>query len=255
MITSSNNSNIKNIIKLQKSSKYRREQNKFIVEGIRIFREIPREMLCGVYITNSFFDYNESLLDDISYEIVSDNVFKEISDTTTPQGVLAVVEKKKYSLDYIINEKEPLILVLENLQDPGNLGTIMRSGEACGVSGIIMSNDTVDIYNPKVIRATMGAIFRVPFVYCDNLIDVTNRLKEKKINIYAAHLNGDSFYGCDYCQPTAFLIGNEGNGLTDELSGEATKLIKIPMKGKVESLNAAIAATVLMYEAQRQRIV
>ena len=145
-------------------------------------------------------------------------------------------------------------MILENLQDPGNLGTILRTGEGAGITGVIMSSQTVDIYNPKTIRATMGSIYRVPFLYVDDLSKVIERLHKKKIHTYAAHLKGTDYYlDQQFKEPTAFLIGNEGNGLSKEIADLAEKYIKIPMEGKVESLNAAVASALLMYEAHRQR--
>ena len=147
-----------------------------------------------------------------------------------------------------------MILVLDNLQDPGNLGTIFRTGEAAGVTGILMSRDCVDVYNPKVVRSTMGAIFRMPFCYAESLTEVIQEMKTQGIYTYAAHLGGACIYDePDYRKPSAFFIGNEGNGLSDEVAGLADCCLKIPMEGCVESLNAAIAATVLVFEAGRQR--
>ena len=171
----------------------------------------------------------------------------------TPQGVLALVKMMKYSLEDLLEQEKPLFLVLENLQDPGNLGTILRTGEGAGINGVIMSHDTVDIYNPKVTRSTMGSIFRVPFVYVDDLLEVAETMKQKNIITYAAHLNGTDYTKEDYQKGTAFFIGNEGNGLTDKLTDKVQKKIKIPMCGKVESLNAAMASGLLVYEARRQR--
>jgi TrmH family RNA methyltransferase len=147
------------------------------------------------------------------------------------------------------------LVLLENLQDPGNLGTILRTGEGAGITGVIMSGGTVDIYNPKVIRATMGSIFRVPFIYVERLTDVFGQLGEKGIRIYAAHLDGKNYYDSfSFAGGTAFLIGNEGNGLERETADRADAYLKIPMEGRVESLNAAVAASLLMYEAHRQRM-
>ena len=152
-------------------------------------------------------------------------------------------------------EKTPLVMILEDLQDPGNLGTIIRTGEGAGISGVIMSKDTVDIFNPKVIRATMGSIYRMPFVYVENLLSILDTLLIEEMQTYAAHLKGDVYYDTfDFTKPTAFLIGNEGNGLKKETADKAGSYLKIPMEGKVESLNAAIAASLLMYEAHRQRM-
>ena len=148
----------------------------------------------------------------------------------------------------------PHIIVLDHLQDPGNLGTIFRTAEGAGVTGIIMNQESVDIYNPKTIRSTMGSIYRMPFCYTADLADAVRFLKAKGVRTYAAHLEGICDYDKeDYQKPCAFLIGNEGNGLTQEIAELADTYIKIPMKGEVESLNAAIAASVLMFEAARQR--
>jgi TrmH family RNA methyltransferase len=188
-----------------------------------------------------------------------------MTDTQTPQGILAVVRQKQYTREDLLGESlllqdgenshkiQPCILLLENLQDPGNLGTILRTAEGAGVTGIMMSKDTVDVYNSKVVRATMGAIFRMPFCYEADIHAGVDWLKSQGICCYAAHLNGSSFYEQNYQKPTCFFIGNEGNGLTKELTEHADTKIRIPMMGAVESLNAATAATVLMYEAMRQR--
>ena len=143
---------------------------------------------------------------------------------------------------------------MEDLQDPGNLGTILRAAEGAGVDGVIMTKDTVDILNPKVIRATMGSIYRMPFYQTTDLKDTIYTLKNKGIQVYAAHLEDSVCYDeADYRVGTAFLIGNEGNGLKRETADAATRYIKIPMLGQVESLNAAMATSILMYEAARQR--
>lgn len=253
MITTTQNKQIKQIIKLKKSARERKKQELFLVEGIRMFTEIPKEYLYKTYASEDFYRAHQEVFQGVDVELVSDFVMKEISDTMTPQGVLALVKMLRYSLDELLDQKDPLFLVLENLQDPGNLGTILRTGEGAGINGLIMSRDTVDIYNPKVTRSTMGSIFRVPFVYVDDLFEVVETMKEKDITTYAAHLNGTDYTREDYQGGTAFLIGNEGNGLTDELTDKAQKKIKIPMCGKVESLNAAMASGLLVYEARRQR--
>lgn len=262
MITSTANQQIKNIMKLQKSASFRRKQGLFIVEGIRMFREIPKQWLKQVYVTEEFYQMHQELFADVSYELVSPAVYRDISDTMTPQGILAVVKRVSYSLRKVVLgqeeptaqvEQPPLVLLLENIQDPGNLGTILRMAEGAGVTGVVLSKDTVDIFNSKVIRSTMGAIFRVPFIYVEQLEEVVSFMKEQGIVTYAAHLEGKEFYDYDYAKGTCFFIGNEGNGLTPFLTNQAEQKIRIPMQGQVESLNAATAATVLAYEAMRQR--
>lgn len=253
MITSTSNQKIKNLIKCMKNAKERKKQDIFLVEGIRMFVEIPKEMHVETYVTQSFYEKHKELFYDISYEVVTEHIMEMISDTKTPQGVVSIVKRYHYEKDEVCGGDFPLIMALENIQDPGNLGTIIRTAEGAGVTGVIMSSDTVDIYNPKVVRATMGSIFRLPFSYVENLTEYIETLNRKNYRTYSAHLQGKSFYDYDYQNPTVFCIGNEGNGLSEELSNITNHKIKIPMQGKVESLNAATASTVLMYEAMRQR--
>lgn len=256
MITSTGSAQVKHVISLLSKAKARREDKEYVVEGIRMVSEVPSDALVKVYMSETFADNNGNSYGDKA-EIVSDNVYNHMSDTKTPQGIMAVVRMREYTLSDIVSGKEngaPLILCVENLQDPGNLGTIIRMGEAAGASGVIISSNSVDVYNPKVIRSTMGSIFRVPYLITDNLLETIEELKNNGIKVYAAHLDGKGAYtDMDYTGGTAFMIGNEGNGLTDEAAAKADCFVKIPMAGKVESLNAAIACTVLAFEAARQR--
>lgn len=255
MITSTSNQQVKNLLQLQKKSKVRKEQGVFVVEGVRMFREAPADWIIKTYVSQEFLKKEEaSVLKDREYEIVEDRVFKTMSDTMTPQGILAVVKQPSNSLEILLDAPAPFFMVLENIQDPGNLGTILRTAEGAGVTGILMSRDTVDIFNPKTIRSTMGSVYRVPFLYVEDICETVRELKNKGICTYAAHLKGTGSYDeQDYTKGTAFLIGNEGNGLTDQLSDLADTYIRIPMYGQLESLNAAVASAVLMYETQRQR--
>ncbi len=254
MITSTSNQQIKNIIRLEKKGKARKEQDVFLVEGLRMYQEAPRERIVKTYVSESFYKKEKEMLCDTDVEIVEDRVFQSASDTMTPQGVLSIVKQYHYKMEDFWKKEHPFFLVLENLQDPGNMGTIFRTAEGAGVDGIFLSKDCVDLYNPKVIRSTMGSIYRMPFLYVDSVTDIVEELKKKKIRVFAAHLKGKNSYdGEDYLSGTAFLIGNEGNGLTDELASKADCYVKIPMQGKVESLNAAMAAGILMYEVNRQR--
>lgn len=266
MITSTSNVQIKKVQQILKKAKVRREEQVFAVEGIKMFKEAPKERIQKVYLADSFAKKQEcreileskeiSAEDDRKVEIVEDRVFKSLSDTVTPQGVLCLIKMHSCTLEDIMNRNEkPLLMILEDLQDPGNLGTIIRTGEGAGVTGVILSKNSVDIFNPKVIRSTMGSVYRMPVLYVDSIIgEVLPELKKREITTYAAHLKGANDYDEeDYKKGTAFFIGNEGNGLTDELSAEADTLIKIPMEGRVESLNAAMASGILMYEAFRQR--
>ena len=191
MITSSSNAQVKQMIQLNKKARERRKQDVFIVEGLRMFREVPRDRLVKTYVSENFLEdpEHEALLQGIPYEVVKDSVFAQMSDTLTPQGVLTVVRQYHYTMEKLMGEKEhPLFLVLEDLQDPGNMGTIFRTAEGAGVDGIFMSTNCVDIYNPKTIRSTMGSVYRVPFVIAPDLQDVFAWFKKQGIRSYAAQI-------------------------------------------------------------------
>ncbi len=258
MITSISNPRVKQVVQWQNKAKERRKDGVFVVEGAKMYMEAPEHLIREVYVSREgMFRLDERVRDRLSAtgcEEVSEEIFAKMSDTQTPQGILAVVEQPRYELESLLRQENPLFVILENLQDPGNLGTILRTGEGAGITGVIMSESTVDIFNPKVIRSTMGSIYRVPFVYHPDLQEVLQKLHSAGVKTYAAHLQGDVYYDSfSFREPTAFLIGNEGNGLTDELAQAASSYLKIPMEGRVESLNAGVAAALLMYEAQRQR--
>lgn len=265
MITSTSNQQMKQISALLKKAKERKATKSFVVEGPRMVVEAPVEMLKAVYVAESYENNaeNKALLAELKskceqahaiYEVVADNVFKSVSDTQTPQGIMAVVAMPEYSLEQLLDGDNTHLLILESIQDPGNLGTMVRTGEGAGITGVIMNKTTVDLFNPKTIRSTMGSIYRVPFYVTEDLAETMKGLQEKGVSLYAAHLKGEHSYDEeDYTKACGFLIGNEGNGLSDEIANLANTYIKIPMEGKVESLNAAISATLLMYEANRQR--
>ncbi len=254
MITSTSNQQIKKIIQLAKKGKVRREEDVFLVEGLRMYQEAPQEKIVKTYVSESFWKKEQKRFQDKEIEIVEDRIFQSASDTITPQGILSIVRQYHYQMEEFWKKENPFFLVLENIQDPGNMGTIFRTAEGAGVDGIFLSKDCVDIYNPKVIRSTMGSIYRMPFLYTDCVTDLVTQLQNKKVRVFAAHLKGEKNYDQEnYLSGTAFLIGNEGNGLTEELAQKADCYIKIPMAGKVESLNAAVAASILMYEVSRQR--
>ena len=247
---------MKTIVQLNKKSKARRELRAFIVEGIKMFRETPPELLQRVYVSEQFFENEENCeclaKSGINYELVSNSVFAHISDTNTPQGILAVVQQPVYEFSDLLQGERTRLLVLEDIQDPGNLGTMIRTAEGAGADGIFMTSGTVDIYNPKTIRATMGSLYRVPFVRTQDLCGITSLLQKNGITVYAAHLKGEQYYHeTDYSGGSAFLIGNEGNGLKKETADLADCYLKIPMEGKLESLNAAIAAALLMYQSRQ----
>ena len=262
MITSTSNQKVKELIRLREKSRAREEEGCFLVEGPRMVREIPHQHINCLYVSESYGAKNGKLIEaaretGISTEMLSDDVFARVSDTKTPQGVLAAVRMVKYSFSDILGVKKTAAhthVQRAFLQDPGNMGTVFRSAEAAGATGILMSGDCVDIYNPKVIRSTMGAIFRLPFYRAENLREAVQELRAAGLRVYAAHLEGRRTYdGEDYRRGCAFLIGNEGNGLRPEIAECADCRIRIPMEGGTESLNAAVAASILLFEAARQR--
>lgn len=256
MITSLQNNQVKNIIKLNQKAKARKEQGLFIAEGRKMFLEAPLSWIEKVYVAESMERDDEVMekAGKVSWEAVTDSVFRQMSDTQTPQGVMTVLRRPSYQPEDILKSSRPLIVVLEDLQDPGNAGTIFRTAEGAGVDGIFLTKTCVDITNPKVIRATMGSVYRMPFLYVEDVVSLKQKLQGRGIRFFAAHLQGKNAYHQEsYQEGSAFLIGNEGKGLTEEAAEAADCLIRIPMYGQVESLNAAMAAGILMYEAARQR--
>ena len=255
MITSTSNSQVKEIIKFQKKGRARNQAGVFVVEGLRMILEAPPQTIRKLYVTVDFYEKNKTQLEVLGKapELVSDTVFARMSDTKTPQGVLGVIEQMNYSPEQILKKKDAHLLVLDNLQDPGNVGTIFRTAEAAGVDGIFMSEQGVDIYHPKTVRGTMGAIYRLPFVIGEpeGYLPV---MKEQGMHIYGTQLEKANNYDTiNYQKSTVFLFGNEGNGLRAEMATYAEAFVKIPMDGQGESLNVAVAAAILMYEVRRQR--
>lgn len=257
MITSASNEKVKKLAALSQKPKLRHSEGVFIAEGIKMFLEAPIAQIKEIYASESFLEKNAvEKLNGMRYETVSDDVFKRLSDTQAPQGILCLMKMPKYELDNMLcaDKKSPLIMMVEDMQDPGNLGTIMRTGEGAGIDGLIMTKNTVDIFNPKAVRATMGSIYRVPFIITDDILSMICELKKRSVKVYAAHLDGSADYDeCDYTGASAFIIGNEAGGLRRETADIADCRIRIPMKGQVESLNAAASSAVLAYEAVRQR--
>lgn len=263
MITSMENKQVKNLSALLKKSRERKKQGVFVAEGTRMVQETPEGLLQTVYVSQAYEDNPQFaplrerfrvMAPEVGYEVLSDPVFKSVSDTQTPQGILAVVRQPSYGFKDLLCGSGTMLLVLEGIQDPGNLGTMLRTGEGAGITGVIMDKTTVDLFNPKTIRSTMGSIYRVPYYITDGLAQAVQELKEKGVMLYAAHLGGTAVYDeFDYTKRCAFLVGNEGNGLSDGIAQLADAYVKIPMAGQVESLNAAISAALFMYEANRQR--
>ena len=255
MITSPSNKQLKQINALNTSGRERRRTGLFVAEGERLVFDAPVEAVESVFVTQDFYEKHQAGLEKFSdVQIVTDQLLKSVSDTKTPQGIIAIVRKPVFDVNLSAPGAD-FFMLLEDVQDPGNMGTIMRTAEGAGVGFVFVSKGCVDLFNPKTVRSTMGSIFRVPHMVCDDLCDITDSLKKSGVSVYAAHLKGKrTCFEPDYTSPSAFMIGNEGNGLSDKLADRATELLKIPMEGRLESLNASVAASILMYETLRQRM-
>lgn len=258
MISSASNRKVKEVQNLNRRAQYRRECGLFVTEGIRMFREAPEQRVEQVFVTEAFLrkcgSETAEKIAGLPHELVTETVFSAMSDTKTPQGIMALMKIREPSLDEVLAKPDLCFLVLETIQDPGNLGTMVRAGEGAGLTAVVADRTTADVYNPKVIRSTMGSIFRVPVIYTEDLREAVREMKRRGVRTYAAHLDGSADYDREnYLGQSAFLIGNEAKGLTDETAALADARVKIPMLGKVESLNAAVAASILMYELSRQR--
>ena len=254
IITSTSNEKIKRVTMLVNNAKARRKEGLFAVEGLRIASEIPEGVLEECYVSEGFAAEHE-ISEVFGYEtdtvVVSSAVFKKMSDTRNPQCILCVCRKNEETADDFLSGRrigELRLLILEGIQDPGNLGTMIRTAEGAGFDAIIADENTVDVYNPKVTRSTMGSLFRMPVIYSQDLPAFIDDIKQSSVTVYAAHLDGKKSYReVRYGSRIAFLIGNEGAGLSDEITKKADELVRIPMQGKLESLNAAVAAALLMY--------
>lgn len=191
----------------------------------------------------------------ITWVAASEAVFAKCTDAHTPQSIFAVIAKPQPINAHRFIDTSDLVVVLDGIQDPGNLGTIIRSADAVGASAVILGQGTVDVYNPKTIRATMGSMFHVPIVEAD-LVPLLQKAKEKNIQLVTTSLQAStSCYMLDYCQPTWVMMGNEARGVSHEVAKLAHHEVIIPMHGSAESLNVAMATTVLLFEVSRQRIV
>ena len=258
-ITSKDNETIKHIRKL-KEKKYRDEYGEYIVEGIKLINEaIEEEANIKTIIVCDNCDKIEKINQSSMYEVakhnclyVDEKVFNTITDVQNPQGILAVIEKKNKEKE--INYKEDIIVVLDDIQDPGNIGTILRTLDSVGLSQVIVSKKSGDVYNSKVVRSTMGAIFRVKIIESENLIETLKTLKKHKFKIVSTSLDTDkSMYEIEY-KKTVIIVGNEANGVSKEIQELADEKIKIPMLGKTESLNVSVATGVVLYEYVRQKL-
>ena len=257
VITSKDNEQIKQIRKL-KDKKYRDEMGLYVVEGIKTVNEAIAEGAdIQIVVICDESDEQEELKQKMLYSVskfniiyVNEHVFEAISHVMHPQGILAVIKKREKQDE--INYNDNLIVILDDIQDPGNLGTIIRTVDSCRLSQIIISKDTADAYSPKVVRSTMSGIFRVNIIESEDLTKTIEEIKVHGFKVVATVLDTNkTIYDIDY-NKTAIIIGNEAKGISKPVLNLADKKVKIPMQGKTESLNAAVASGIVLYEAMRQ---
>lgn len=255
-ILSLQNARVKAWAQLQEK-KHRDKQNKYVIEGIHLVQEA---LLSGVEIECIAYDYEQGIPHElkqlqntigVEWIGVTQAIISKVSHTSTPQPVFAVVRKEKMTWNHL--EKDKLVIVLDGLQDPGNVGTIIRSADASGAGGVILGKGCADLYNPKTLRSTMGSLFHIPVVEGD-LTDILPQARESGTRLVTTSLEGKTTaYHYDFTGSCWLVIGSEGSGVSAEVAALVDDAIIIPMPGKAESLNAAMAASVLLFEALRQR--
>ena len=257
-ISSKENELIKHIKKL-KDKKERDISNEYLIEGIKLIQEAIQENVnIKQIIICDDCDKTESMPKDLMYEIakydciyVTKKIFKYISEVQEPQGILAVIEKNNSNVE--IDCTQDIIVALDDVQDPGNLGTILRTVDSIGLTQILVSKGTADSYNPKVVRSTMGAIFRIKIIECEDLEKTLKEIKKHKFKVVVTSLQTEnSIYEINY-NKKVIVIGNEAKGVEKNIQELADEKIKIPMLGKTESLNASVATGIVLYEYVRQK--
>ena len=258
-ISSKENELIKHIRKL-KDKKERDISNEYVIEGIKLIQEAIRENVkINQIIICDDCEKTESIPKDLKYEIAKYNciyvtrkILKYISEVQEPQGILAVIEKN--NLNREIDYNQDIIVALDDVQDPGNLGTILRTVDSIGITQILVSKGTADCYNPKVVRSTMGAIFRIKIIECEDLEKSLKEIKKHKFKVVVTSLQTEnSIYDISY-NKKIIVIGNEAKGVEPNIQTMADEKVKIPMLGKTESLNASVAAGIVLYEYVRQKL-
>ena len=259
VISSKDNELVKHIKKL-KDKKYRNENNEYIIEGVKLIEEAVNEnakikkIIVCEDTTRTYEIPTQVMLEIAKYECiyVTDKIFNSITQVTNPQGIMAVIEKnvENQEIDY----NQDIIVVLDDVQDPGNLGTILRTVDSIGLNQIIVSKGTADAFNAKVVRSTMGAIFRIKIIEVDDLKQSIKEMKKHHFKLMVTSLQTDnSIYDIDF-NKKIIVIGNESNGVSQEIQDMADEKTKIPMLGKTESLNASVAAGIVMYEYVRKKL-
>lgn len=254
---------LKELLKL-KTKKGRKTQKRFLIEGMRLCEEMANSNweTESVLFTSSFQNSSsgKKLLQkferrNVKIFLVKPEIIKKLSDTVTPQGIIAVVKIREFSLNELWPEGSNIILALDAIRDPGNVGTLIRTADAFGIDGVILSSDTVELYNPKVVRSTMGSIFHLPIFDEVDLEKIIPQLKQRNFKIYGADVReGKNLETFDYSEKICLLIGNEAEGLNKNLLELSDENIHIPIFGRAESLNASVAGGILLYEITKRKM-
>ena len=259
VITSKDNEFVKHVKKL-KEKKYRDQSQEFIIEGIKLVKEAIEEKANIKQIIICDNCENSGIIPkDLMYEIakyncvyVTENILKTMSDVNAPQGIMAIIGRNNKEKD--IDYSQDIIVALDDIQDPGNLGTILRTVDSIGLNQILVSKGTADCYNPKVVRSTMGAIFRIKIIECEDLEQTLKETQKNNFKLIVSSLQtNNSLYDIDF-DKKVIIIGNEANGVEPQIQEMADEKIKIPMLGKTESLNASVATGIIIYEYVRQKL-
>ena len=259
VISSKDNELVKHIKKL-KDKKYRDESNEYIVEGVKLIEEAVKEnakikkIIVCEDTTRTYEIPTNIMLEIAKYECiyVTDKIFSSITQVTNPQGIMAIIEKISENKE--IDFSQDIIVALDDVQDPGNLGTILRTVDSIGLNQIVVSKETADAFNPKVVRSTMGAIFRIKIIEAEDLKETIKEIKKHRFKLMVTSLQTEnSIYDIDF-NKKIIVIGNESNGVSKEIQDMADEKAKIPMLGQTESLNASVAAGIVMYEYVRQKL-
>ncbi len=254
LITGTANPFVKRVSLLQAKKSARKKERVFVLEGLRAVNEIPEQVQVHELITTQEVDATRIKVPHEQMVVVTEEVYKVMSDTQTPQGVMATVGMCDIALDTLEVKADGFYLILENIQDPGNLGTIIRTAHGFGVDAIFLTKGCVDVYNPKTIRSSMASLLHVPIILDLDIETVITWMQTHKVALYATDLQESKpLAAYDFRGKLAVAIGNEANGITETLRSAADYKMRIPMPGGLESLNASIAASVCMYEVMRQR--
>ena len=256
MITSTKNPRIQWVRRLQSKSKERQAEQVIVIEGVRLLEEAQESnwVIRSIFYTETLSDRGMNLVNaykdsETRLEIASSNVIQAISDTKNPQGILAVIEVQSIP----VPDQLDFLLILDGVRDPGNLGTIIRTAAAAGVQAVYLTPGTVDAFSPKVVRAGMGAHFRLP-IHCASWIDICSRIKSTNLHAFlATSKSGDSYYDADFQRALVLIIGGESEGASKTAIQVSDSQLQIPMRGGGESLNASVAAGILLFEIAHQR--